>query len=52
LKKPPSVEEAALVVLGQVLAGADHGKDARLDEGEGEREGDVGVSGEAGEGGR
>ncbi len=45
-----AVEEAALVVLGEVLAGADHREDTRLDEGEGEGEGDVGVGREAREG--
>src|SRR5262245_8737506 len=45
------VEEAVLVVLGEVLASADHREDTRLDEREGEREGEVGVRREAREGG-
>ena len=43
------VEEPVDDVLGQVLAGADHGEDAALEEGEGEGEGDVGIGREAGE---
>ena len=43
------VEEARLDVARQVGAGARHGEDARLDERDREREGEVGVGGEAGQ---
>jgi hypothetical protein len=46
------VEEPVPVVLGEVLAGSDDSEDAGLDEGEGEREGQVGGGREAGQRGR
>ena len=46
------VEETVLVVLRQVLTGPDYREDAGLDEGEGERERDVGVGREPRQRGR